>query len=30
MAYGGEKDPTRRADMIAYMRSLADTPAPLP
>ena len=30
MAYGGEKDPTRRADMIAYLRSLADTPAAMP
>jgi cytochrome c len=30
MAYGGEKDPARRADIIAYLRSLSDNPAPLP
>ena len=30
MAFGGEKDPKRRADIEAYLRSLADTPAPLP
>jgi cytochrome c len=30
MAYGGEKDPARRADIIAYLRSLAETPEPLP
>ena len=30
MAYGGEKDPARRADIIAYLRSLAEKPAPLP
>ncbi|MBX9741693.1 MAG: cytochrome c family protein [Beijerinckiaceae bacterium] len=30
MAYGGEKDPARRADILAYLRSKADTPAPLP
>jgi cytochrome c len=30
MAYGGEKDPARRADIIAYLRTLSDTPAPLP
>lgn len=30
MAYGGEKDPARRADILAYLRSLAPTPAPLP
>lgn len=30
MAYGGEKDPAKRADIIAYLRSLADSPAPLP
>lgn len=30
MAYGGEKDPSRRADIIAYLRTLADSPAPLP
>ena len=30
MAYGGEKDAAKRADIIAYLRSMADTPAPLP
>ena len=30
MAYGGEKDGAKRADMIAYLRSLADAPVPLP
>jgi cytochrome c len=30
MAFGGEKDPARRADIIAYLRSLSDEPAPLP
>ena len=30
MAYGGEKDAKKRADIIAYLRSLADSPAPLP
>ncbi len=30
MAFGGEKDPKRRADIEAYLRSLADTPVPLP
>ncbi|MDB5510304.1 MAG: cytochrome c class [Hyphomicrobiales bacterium] len=30
MAYGGEKDPARRADILAFLRSKADTPAPLP
>ncbi|MDB5651797.1 MAG: cytochrome c class [Hyphomicrobiales bacterium] len=30
MAYGGEKDPARRADIISYLRTLSDTPAPLP
>ena len=30
MAYGGEKDPAKRADIIAYLRSLSDSPAPLP
>jgi cytochrome c len=29
MAYGGEKDAGKRADIIAYLRSLADAPAPL-
>lgn len=30
MAFGGEKDPAKRADIIAYLRSLSDSPAPLP
>ncbi len=30
MAYGGEKEPTKRADMIVYLRSLAETPVALP
>ena len=30
MAFGGEKDAKKRADILAYLRSLADTPAPLP
>ncbi|MBY0613416.1 MAG: cytochrome c family protein [Beijerinckiaceae bacterium] len=30
MSYAGIKDPKARADVIAYLRSLADTPAPLP
>ena len=30
MGYAGEKDPQRRADIEAYLRTLADTPAPLP
>jgi cytochrome c2 len=30
MSYAGEKDPAKRADLIAYLRSLAATPAPLP
>ena len=30
MAFAGEKDPKKRADIEAYLRSLADTPAPLP
>ena len=30
MAYGGEKDAGRRADILAYLRSLADSPVPLP
>ena len=30
MAYGGEKDAAKRADLIAYLRSMADAPAALP
>ena len=30
MAFGGEKDPKRRADIEAYLRSLSDNPVPLP
>jgi len=30
MAYGGEKDAAKRADLIAYLRAQADAPAPLP
>jgi cytochrome c len=30
MAFGGEKDPHKRADILAYLRTLSDNPAPLP
>ena len=30
MAFAGEKDDGKRADIVAYLRSLADSPAPLP
>ena len=30
MSYAGEKDGAKRADIIAYLRSLASNPAPLP
>ena len=30
MAYAGEADDGKRADIVAYLRSLADSPAPLP
>jgi cytochrome c len=30
MAFAGEKDAAKRADIIAYLRSLADSPLPLP
>lgn len=30
MAFAGEKDPGRLADILAYLRSLSDNPAPLP
>jgi cytochrome c len=30
MAYAGEKDPQKRADIVDYLNSLSDNPAPLP
>lgn len=30
MSFAGVKNPTERANLIAYLRTLADTPAPLP
>jgi cytochrome c len=30
MTYAGEKDPHKRADIIGYLDTLADTPVPLP
>ena len=30
MAFAGEKDPVKEADMLAYLRTLSDNPAPLP
>ena len=30
MAYAGEKDPGKRADILVYLRSLADAPVDLP
>jgi cytochrome c len=30
MAFPGEKDDAKRADILLYLRSLADTPTPLP
>lgn len=30
MAYGGEKDAEKRANILAYLRTLSDNPAPLP
>jgi cytochrome c len=30
MAYAGLKEADRRADIIAYLRTLSDNPAPLP
>ncbi len=30
MTYAGEKDPAKRADILAYLRTLSDNPAPLP
>jgi cytochrome c len=30
MAYAGEKDPQKRADIVDYLNSLSDSPAPLP
>ena len=30
MSYSGMRKPEDRADLIAWMRSLSDSPAPLP
>ncbi|WP_034991510.1 c-type cytochrome [Beijerinckia mobilis] len=30
MAFGGEKDPQKRADLIDYLNTLSDSPKPLP
>ena len=30
MAYAGEKDPQKRADIVDYLNSLSDSPKPLP
>jgi cytochrome c2 len=30
MIYAGMKDEKKRAAVVSYLRSLADTPAPLP
>ena len=30
MGFAGIKNPTERTNLIAYLRTLADTPAPLP
>ena len=30
MSYAGEKDAAKRADIIAYLRSLSESPSPLP
>ena len=30
MAYAGEKDPQKRADIVDYLHTLSDNPAPLP
>jgi cytochrome c len=30
MAFPGEKDPQRRADILAYLQTLSDSPAPFP
>jgi cytochrome c len=30
MTYAGEKDPAKRADILAYLRSLSENPVPLP
>jgi cytochrome c len=30
MTYAGEKDPAKRADILAYLRTLSDAPVPLP
>jgi cytochrome c len=30
MAFAGEKDPQKRADILSYLQSLSDTPVPFP
>ena len=30
MAFAGEKDDAKRADIVAYLRTLSDSPLPLP
>ena len=30
MAFAGEKDPMKRADIIDYLHTMADEPLPLP
>lgn len=30
MAYGGERDPAKRADIIAFLRSITENAPPLP
>jgi cytochrome c len=30
MAFAGEKDPQKRADILAYLQTLSDSPVPFP
>ena len=30
MTFPGEKDPQKRADILAYLQTLSDSPVPLP
>jgi cytochrome c len=30
MAFPGEKDPQRRADILAYLQTLSESPVPFP
>jgi cytochrome c len=30
MSYPGEKDPVKRADILAYLQTLSDNPVPFP